>query len=550
MFRSIALFNKGKVSKWFHQKRYGFIVEEGTNKSYFVHRQGLNVPEGAVRALSIGQEVEFEIAKDDDDREKAVGVTAVGGGPPQAPRPPQRQFDDRRPRQQGDRGGYDRGGRSSDNNGQRHDKQSIKHNDPYTWPKDLEVEDTRAILRGKVSENTPVNYYVLTALRRTNMFDQLLEELQKIIKQPPSGRVNAEEYLSEHLNNKAHKCSMALQERAEASDELTFFLAKPYWGSNKRCRISCFSPRGSGKTQFLKHYFFKFHEEAIKHGRVIVRCCDKAESGGERWIKLVMEGKDKRTPLDHARAGLCELIQSHVESVTGRDQQKSDYDSSNKAYASWIRVTKSHFNIPDGVAMDPLIVLDTCEVLGETDCKHEVHTRVRPDTPDTPFTLLEGGVHVALTELLYSNAVPNALTYFGSSAHHDAYIYCRKVEDGGRVVWKGAVPLQLRNGRPKSYGDLKPQLMTIREPEPDKENQSDEKKKKRSRKGPTALPTAPPAPQHHLPLLLSVNQNECKPMKEDNRCKPMKEEKRIVMIEADKMSTTGWLWLLAPGEQE
>lgn len=52
-----------------------------------------------------------------------------------------------------------------------------------------------------------------------------------------------------------------------------------------------------------------------------------------------------------------------------------------------------------------------------------------------------------------------------------------------------------------------------------------------SRKAPTALSAAPPAPQptpEPLPLLLSVNQSECKP----------KKDKRIVMIEADKMSST------------
>lgn len=91
-------------------------------------------------------------------------------------------------------------------------------------------------------------------------------------------------------------------------------------------------------------------------------------------MKLVKAGEEGKQPLDHATAGLCELIRSHVQSVTGRYQQTSDYDDSDKAYASWIRETKSHFNIPDRVTMDPLIVLDTCEVLDETDCKHKMRT--------------------------------------------------------------------------------------------------------------------------------------------------------------------------------
>ncbi|CUF87056.1 Bodo-specific multi-copy gene family, putative, partial [Bodo saltans] len=142
---------------------------------------------------------------------------------------------------------------------------------------------------------------------------------------------------------------------------------------------------------------------------------------------------------------------------------------------------------------------------------------------------LSGGVHVALTELLYSNAVPNAITYFGSSAHHDAYIYCRTVDDGSGVVWEGAVPLQLRHGRPKSYDELKPQLMTIRVPKLGKQKKSDEGTK------------APPAPQPEpVRLLLSVNHKQRD---------PIRDEEKIVMIDADKMSSIAWLWLLAPGEQ-
>ncbi|CUE98814.1 RNA-binding protein Rpb16, putative [Bodo saltans] len=118
MFRSIALLNKGKVDKWIAHKGFGFIVEEGTNKSFFVHNQGLKVPEGAFRALSVGQEVEFDVVRE-GDREKAINVTAVGGGLlPEGPRPPQRQFDDRPPRQQGGRGGFN-GGRGGYNNGGR-----------------------------------------------------------------------------------------------------------------------------------------------------------------------------------------------------------------------------------------------------------------------------------------------------------------------------------------------------------------------------------------------------------------------------------------------
>jgi cold shock CspA family protein len=93
--RSIALLNKGKVDKWIAHKGFGFIIEDGTNKSFFVHNQGLKVAPGGFRALTAGQEVEFNVQQD-GDREKAIDVTAVGGGLlPEGPRPPQDGFQGR-----------------------------------------------------------------------------------------------------------------------------------------------------------------------------------------------------------------------------------------------------------------------------------------------------------------------------------------------------------------------------------------------------------------------------------------------------------------------
>ncbi|CUE98784.1 RNA-binding protein Rpb16, putative [Bodo saltans] len=79
MFRSIALLNRGKVDSWIAHKGFGFIVEEGTNKTYFAQKSGLMVLDDAYRVLTVGQEVEFDVPED-GDREEAINVNAPGGG--------------------------------------------------------------------------------------------------------------------------------------------------------------------------------------------------------------------------------------------------------------------------------------------------------------------------------------------------------------------------------------------------------------------------------------------------------------------------------------
>ncbi|CUG05412.1 mitochondrial RNA-binding protein, putative, partial [Bodo saltans] len=56
---------KGKVVKWIAHRGFGFIVEVGNSTSYYVRNESLKVPGGAFRALSVGQDVEFDVAKDD-----------------------------------------------------------------------------------------------------------------------------------------------------------------------------------------------------------------------------------------------------------------------------------------------------------------------------------------------------------------------------------------------------------------------------------------------------------------------------------------------------
>ena len=53
----IFIMNKGTVKFFNESKGFGFIIEEGTNKEYFVHISGL------VDDIREGNEVEFELTE-------------------------------------------------------------------------------------------------------------------------------------------------------------------------------------------------------------------------------------------------------------------------------------------------------------------------------------------------------------------------------------------------------------------------------------------------------------------------------------------------------
>ena len=103
-FASTALLmaEKGKCVSWMNNRGFGFIEDDADKKQHFVHFSALKVEAGGFRALTTGQEVEFDIASQ-DGRTRAENVTAPGGSPlPSGPRPPMGMG--------GGRGG-DRGGR-------------------------------------------------------------------------------------------------------------------------------------------------------------------------------------------------------------------------------------------------------------------------------------------------------------------------------------------------------------------------------------------------------------------------------------------------------
>jgi cold shock CspA family protein len=81
---ALALGIKGKVKSW--KSGFGFIDGEDS-KEYFVHNSSLKVADNGFRALTAGQEVEFE-GGEQDGRPRALNVTSVGGAPlPAGPRP-------------------------------------------------------------------------------------------------------------------------------------------------------------------------------------------------------------------------------------------------------------------------------------------------------------------------------------------------------------------------------------------------------------------------------------------------------------------------------
>ncbi|CUG92977.1 Bodo-specific multi-copy gene family, putative [Bodo saltans] len=135
--------------------------------------------------------------------------------------------------------------------------------------------------------------------------------------------VDVNKYLNLHLSNVTTQCDMVLQEREAQLWSLLTLAGTAGCGSSVRRVVFSCSPRGSGKTQMVKYFLSTRRANAVKWGRVIVRCCDKAAH--ETWAVLV-KSEMKTDPnaanndfdaVSRTAQGLCELIRMHVEAVTG-----------------------------------------------------------------------------------------------------------------------------------------------------------------------------------------------------------------------------------------
>ncbi|KAG5474319.1 hypothetical protein LSCM1_03099 [Leishmania martiniquensis] len=110
---SMALLNTGKVVSWMSGRGFGFIEDSADKKQHFVHFSALQTETGGYRALTVDQEVEFEVASQ-DGRTRAENVTGPGGAKlPSGPRPPESASSGRRGF--GGGRGRGRGGRNFNN---------------------------------------------------------------------------------------------------------------------------------------------------------------------------------------------------------------------------------------------------------------------------------------------------------------------------------------------------------------------------------------------------------------------------------------------------
>lgn len=251
--------------------------------------------------------------------------------------------------------------------------------DASTWPKHFKADDIKQLLHGRLRSKTiHPNYSALEAVF-PNDHKTVNTLLETYVNPPPPKAVDVDVYLCKHLTTTSMNAAMKLQERTGPLTKLNNALSV-YAGMPNIAFSS--SPRGCGKTQFIKGFVSSHRAAALKCGRVIVRCCDK---GRNDFPQSTASSVSKGSTSIEEKAVLCELIRKHVHEVTGRLQDESAYRDPPTAYATWISETARFFEIPPNAEnVDPLILLDTCEFLAQDDHKSLVHECTRK-----PYTLLE-----------------------------------------------------------------------------------------------------------------------------------------------------------------
>ncbi|CUG89371.1 Bodo-specific multi-copy gene family, putative [Bodo saltans] len=295
--------------------------------------------------------------------------------------------------------------------------------DATTWPKHWGTADIKHILRKHLTGPTVTpSYESLAALHKMGDTKSLTQLLSSFVKPPAPTEVDGVDYLAKHVNNVLDSPMMELQDRHGNLTALDAALSTHSRTTETRNVAFCSSPRGTGKSQFIKWLVFMKRLDAMKCGRVIVRCCDKtAHDSTDRkrptWIAQVLEDRAltqarkfhaQQSDATSTAAGLCELIRTHVEAVTGASQELSHYCDPQTAYATWMSETTRHFKIPkDKSNVDPLIILDTCEILSEHDHKSLVHKH-----SGKPYTLLEA--------FCLAVPAPHSILAIGCNAQIDA----------------------------------------------------------------------------------------------------------------------------------
>lgn len=303
-----------------------------------------------------------------------------------------------------------------------------KHYNPTTWPKHFTADDIKRLLVGHLSSaSTHPHYDSLAMLLHSGDTDSLTT-LVRVYTMPPSSSegVVVEQFLSKRLGNNVNNNNNNDDELSKAAaampmhehtNELFTILQKalpPWRGSEKRNILCCTSSLGgsSGTTQFVKTFVSSRRHDAAKYGRVIVCRCNLPSEKELPWMRHVFEEELLTNVMGGAPdttmyRGLCELVRSHVESVTGCPQDPSKYCDPQTAYATWISETAWYFGIPPNAHdMEPLIVLASCEELADRKHRSLVHR-----SSGKPYTLLEAFCLVVPS--------PHSVFVIGSDAHID-----------------------------------------------------------------------------------------------------------------------------------
>ena len=245
--------------------------------------------------------------------------------------------------------------------------------DSSTWPSDLDVATLERMLKPHLLDpQKPLKYESLQFMLQMADFDTINIILRANVRPPVPDKVDAEAYLNKHLSNNNDAMSMSLVGRDDHIESVRSAL----WLQTivpKRFVVWMSSMRGSGKTQFLERCVHSVFKSRLEHGRVIVRCCDKAS--GSVWMT--------EAGLLNEKSALCLLIWEHLREVihyTGPHFTRVE-----AAYKTWMEETGRFYKIPqDSKEMDPIILLDTCEVLSAKNHPTREHSETR-----TPYTMLE-----------------------------------------------------------------------------------------------------------------------------------------------------------------
>lgn len=259
---------------------------------------------------------------------------------------------------------------------------TAKYYDARTWPKTFTGLDIGRLLRPNLARSAvSPNYDTLATLLQLGDTESLGLLLRKHTKPPQLKELTVESYLKHHTSKPA---VLPLREGCAEGWEKALSLQP---GSEKRNIAFCATPRDSDTTELVKQFVYSKRREAMKCGRVIVRCCETESNQKAPWMMKVQGERATNQTADASsvQEGLCELIRSHVESVTGYPQSLCDYCDPQTAYASWMSETARCFAITEETNhMEPLIILDTCEQLARDKHKYLVHR-----FSERPYTLLE-----------------------------------------------------------------------------------------------------------------------------------------------------------------